>query len=285
MRTVLRFFMVLILFASCNKATITPNDPAPADSTSNDLLIKRVDIERQVDSIVTTYDYNADKKLVLQQSVAYTNSVGNPKIVSDARRFYRDATGRIIKEALKFSSQVDSVFYNFTYENHTSAKLLYKLGINIRSGKTIYDSTRYSYHNNGKVSKITYYSSGNWPAEPVKNNSFDSLDYNANRNLQYLQQFAYSPISLRYDPVIIYGFSYDTKTNPLGVGEDARLFDWFYSSKNNIVTQNVYIPITNEQYNNTLVYQYNSLNMPVSSTLTRGYANGGTVQTLFYYDK
>jgi hypothetical protein len=103
--------------------------------------------------------------------------------------------------------------------------------------------------------------------------------------LQNLQQFTYSPISLKFDLVISYGFTYDNKTNPLEVGEDARLFDWFYTSKNNITTQNVYIPVMNEQYNNTVSYQYNSLNKPVSSTLTRGYVNGGTVQAFFYYGK
>lgn len=277
--------IAVILFTSCSKEYSTTTNPLPLDSTASNLLIKRVDIERQVDSLVTTYSYDVNKRLILQQFAGYSNSGGTPLVRNEARLFYRDALGRITKIAWKFNGVADTLYTNIIYENNTGSKILYKLGISTQSGKTRYDSTLYYYNTAGKIIKMEYYNSGNWPVEAAKNNTYENWDFDANSNLVRLQQYNYSAAKAMFELVISYDFLYDDKANPLLNSDDARLFDWFYVSNNNVTTQKVNILPTGEKYDNTVSYQYDAMGRPVSAILTRGYANGGTVNSFFYYNK
>jgi len=252
------------------------------------LLIKRVDESSTpgvpgVGTTITEFEYNTEKKLI--RSVI-TSVIGNKTRFSE-RQIIRDSKGRFITIEIRSKRlmngvpnetqegpAIDTSIAQVVYQNEISRNISHiKRNIShikriARSGnKTSIDSMVYEYDSNDQIKKTTihYLPWGiHQGGELLISSGFSLWVFDEKRNLTQLEQF--TPSNGSYALNIRYRFEYDNKINPVYANEYVFLNNWFDMSPGNVLKQNVYIPITGENYDNTAVYSYRSDNKPVTVT-------------------
>jgi hypothetical protein len=287
---------LLLLLTSCQRETAFERVPGILSGDSS-LLVKRVDESTEPGvpgKITATYEYEYDlyKKLVGSNFISIYENITR----SSEGRYMRDNKGRIItvenrsQKLLNGAPYVtpegpafDTSIINVAYQDDSSRKINYIKGIRLAGGKTAVDSTVYEYDNNDHVKKtISYYLT--WavhqPGEMLALSGYMSWIFNEKGSLTQLEQYVKDNAGLTMQ--IRYRFEYDNKINPLFINEDVFLSNWFELSPNNTVKQNVYYPVTGENYDNTAVYQYRSDNKPLSVTYFSPVVTAN-MQSFFYY--
>jgi hypothetical protein len=201
-------------------------------------------------------------------------------------RFYRDATGRIIRIATKIPPQngiqTDTVFMNVHYPNATTFNYDYTVQKISLSGFDVYDSTTYTYNSNNQISE-SYTHQYNPILGPVQDLRA-VYSYDAVGNLKKIE--GYNNASGPMELTATFDLAYDNKTNPLAVDKQEFLVSGGNpgSSKNNIIVTTFTDVTGNEEpqvINSVYTFGSNELPSKVVSTDQSG-ANPITT-TSFYY--
>ncbi len=267
----------VIVMSSCQKeidwGTIS------GGATVNQLLVKIIS-KTGSDSTVVTYSYDSQKRLIKET----TSGVSGGTVVDNELKINRNIAGIILNSIQKspalVSAGIDSVvtiyYYNAAASVYTSSS--FKIGI---SGFTVTDSAVYSYDPTGKItSDIHYLKTGILPPIQVLKNQYT---YSPNGiNLIGLDQLAASTPGGPLSPVSSQTYSFDLKSNPLIIKNEAILLvrPGLFNANNNVklVLNSTASPAAN--FTQDYVYIYNSSNKPDSSYATR--TPGGTITASKY---
>lgn len=253
--------------------------------TTGNKLVRTVS-KNGSDSAVTTYTYNANKKLINQKITGMMQGID----VSNEFRYYRNASGIITHYTqinpnlilVGIDSVVTKVHYNTGASRYTSSVTeLSLLGFSVK------DSTVLVYDGTGKVIRSDVYQSipllGGYDLSVKINYAYTGA------NVTQLDMVSHDPVSGTDDPISNVKYTYDTKTSALNVSEMftslAEAFvinhgDWI--SANNATKVEI-IDVTDPANNqsSTVTYTYNSNNRPVTGVNTR--MPGGIVDNLSFY--
>jgi hypothetical protein len=273
-------FMLLlmgVLIASCQKEI----DWGTGSAATNQLLVKVVAKSGANDSTITTYTYNAQRKLIREVVVALTGGTA----VQTELIITRNSAGMITQSVLKSpdlaATGIDSILTRYYLSNNRYASGVFTLNL---MGLSFTDSAVYSYDANERIiSDQHLLKSSLFPLPipiPILKNVYT---YSADgKNLMKQEQSAPSTPGGPLAPVSSQTYTFDTKTNPLILLNEAIILtrpDWF--NANNVLT-NQFASVADPTQNFTLdnTYRYNAANKPDSLFSIRG---GQLTTSKFFY--
>jgi hypothetical protein len=273
-------FMLLLMgmfIASCQKEI----DWGTGSAATNQLLVKVVAKSGANDSTLTTYTYNAQRKLIREFVVALTGGTA----VQTELIITRNSAGMITQSVLKSpdlaATGIDSILTRYYLSNNRYASGVFTLNL---MGLSFTDSAVYSYDANERIiSDQHLLKSSLFPLPipiPILKNVYT---YSADgKNLMKQEQSAPSTPGGPLAPVSSQTYTFDTKTNPLILLNEAIILtrpDWF--NANNVLT-NQFASVADPTQNFTLdnTYRYNAANKPDSLFSIRG---GQLTTSKFFY--
>jgi hypothetical protein len=273
-------FMLLLMgmfIASCQKEI----DWGVGGASANQLLVKVVAKSGANDSTITTYTYNAQRKLIREVVVALTGGTA----VQTELIITRNSAGMITQSVLKSpdlaATGIDSILTRYYLSNNRYASGVFTLNL---MGLSFTDSAVYSYDANERIiSDQHLLKSSLFPLPipiPILKNVYT---YSADgKNLMKQEQSAPSTPGGPLAPVSSQTYTFDTKTNPLILLNEAIILtrpDWF--NANNVLT-NQFASVADPTQNFTLdnTYRYNAANKPDSLFSIRG---GQLTTSKFFY--
>ena len=196
--------------------------------TGTSALLSKIVTKDMTDSIVETFTYNSQNKLI-----AYSVKGETVAEERDERyAFERDSQGRIIKTTelstedagVTYDTIVTNVFYTAT----TGTTISHTISV---MNSTDVDSTKFTY-TGGKISKITSYTLGTSGYE-VSDESVYTFDASANvTNVKFYDLSGGTPQLIHERK-----YSYDSKVSPLQLGADEGILAIEYFSGANNLTR------------------------------------------------
>lgn len=277
MRSMFILLLMGVFIASCQKEI----DWGTGSAATNQLLVKVVAKSGANDSTITTYTYNAQRKLIREVVVALTGGTA----VQTELIITRNSAGMITQSVLKSpdlaATGIDSILTRYYLSNNRYASGVFTLNL---MGLSFTDSAVYSYDANERIiSDQHLLKSSLFPLPipiPILKNVYT---YSADgKNLMKQEQSAPSTPGGPLAPVSSQTYTFDTKTNPLILLNEAIILtrpDWF--NANNVLT-NQFASVADPTQNFTLdnTYRYNAANKPDSLFSIRG---GQLTTSKFFY--
>ncbi len=248
---------------------------------ANQLLVKVVAKTGANDSTVTTYSYDAQRRLIREVvvSTAGGNSLQTEFIIN------RNSAGVITSSVLKSpdlaATGIDSLVTRFNYSNNRYLNGAFTLSL---QGITFTDSTLYTYDANERIITDQHLLKSTLIPLPIPIPILKNVyTYSADgKNLTKQEQSAPSAPGGPLSPVSNQTYTHDTKVNPLILLNEAIILnrsDWY--NANNVLT-NQFASTTNPTQNFTVdnSYRYNTANKPDSLFSTRA---GQVTTSKFFY--
>lgn len=274
-------FLCLALFSCQKEVDFAANGNRGTSDNSNVLLVKSVQ-QTGTDSLVTTYSYDANKKLINLKIVGIDQ--GTPK--NTEYRYYRDGSGIIthisIIDADLVASGLDSVTEILHYNSASSRYTSYVLNINV-SSFLLLDSVEFLYDASGKINAEVLYESPSGSGTDYYNSGSDNYTYTSG-NINQLDIHDLNQSGVEIFTAHTSEITYDNKINPIQMGnEGIAIGHPEFASLNNITGEK--LTDSNGIADNqtvTYVYTYNSNNRPATSAATVQPGNT-TVTTSFFY--
>ncbi len=264
-----------VIFVACQKEIDW------GTAVGDQLLVKIVAKTGSSDSTVTVYSYNAQRKLIkeLVNSTAAGMSTQLDLIIN------RDASGNITSTVQKspelVAAGIDSLVIRYNYSNNRYTSGVYSLSL---MGLSFTDSTLYTYDANGRIISDQHLLKSSLLPLPIPITILKNVyTYSADgKNLVKQEQSAPSTPGGPLSPVSEQTYTYDTKTNPLILLNEAIIMNrtgWF-NANNVLVSQltSTLDPTLNQSFDNT--YRYNTANKPDSLFSIQG---GQLTTSKFYY--
>jgi len=274
----------LLLFSCQKEADFSNNNNnnngnAGGGSTSGTLLVKTVTKEGS-DSAITVYTYNSGKKIIDEKSVGIIGGID----MGNEFRYYRNSSGIITSytqiNALFAMSGLDSVTTTVHYSTSSSKYTSTVQEISLY-GFSVMDSSVFVYDGSGKIIRSDIYQS--IPLTGIDYELTEKIKYTyANGNIS--QYDFYDATGGTDDLIATRKSTYDTKTNPLQLNNEAFAIGRpdFISANNG--TKVEFIDVNDPTSNQTITftYTYNSNNRPITATSTQN--PGAGIRTYkFYY--
>jgi hypothetical protein len=258
-----------LIFFSCKKdKSFDPNNPGGGGGGSTTtVLTKTVTKLQGGDSLRVLYSYDNQKKFI--SYISEESDQGN--VYHSELKFIRNAQGIVQKMVIKAddlaAAGIDSIYYvvhyNTSSARYTSSVLTFDDGTDI-----FRDSTVYTYNSSGKISQTEeFYDEGTGAYVKVSKTEFT---YNAAGNVTRQKVFYFDDVTNTYLPYYQDDYEYDSKVNPLILGNEAFLLgDASLASPNNQI-KDTYTDFEDATMNDllTTVYTYNSINKPNTDTIT-----------------
>ena len=176
---------------------------------------------------------------------------------------------------------IDSLVIRFAYSNNRYTSGVYSLSL---MGLSFTDSTLYTYDANGRIISDQHLLKSSLLPLPIPITILKNVyTYSADgKNLVKQEQSAPSTPGGPLSPVSEQTYTYDTKTNPLILLNEAIIMNrtgWF-NANNVLVSQltSTLDPTLNQSFDNT--YRYNTANKPDSLFSIQG---GQLTTSKFYY--
>lgn len=251
-------------------------------NNSSDLLVRMVQ-KVGSDSVVSVYGYNANKKLILLKKSGIDEQ-GDP--VNSEYHFHRNAAGIITDYSLidpdLIAFGIDSVTTIVHYNSSTSRYTSYVLNINI-PGYVLLDSSVFVYDGSGRIIGEKFYESLSGLGNDYFLSGTLNYTYSAGGNVSRLDihDLDQSGAEIFTATSII---TYDSKTNPLQLGNEGLLLEHpEWASVNNITKAQASDsggPADDQTV--SVTYTYNSGNKPTTSVSTL-VPDNITINTAFYY--
>jgi hypothetical protein len=249
--------------------------------SANQLLVKVVAKSGSTDSTITTYRYNAQRKLVGESVVGVT---GGNTIQTDLI-LYRNASGVITQAVQKspdlVAAGIDSILTRFNYANNRYTSGVFSLSL---QGLSFTDSAVYTYDANERIIGDQHFLKSSLFPLPIpivilKNVYTYSAD---GKNLIKQEQSAPNTPGGPLAPVSSQTYTHDAKVNPLLLLNEAIILNrggWF--NANNVLT-NQFASVSNPTQNFTIdnTYRYNASNKPDSLFSIQA---GQLTTSKFYY--
>ena len=251
-------------------------------TNSADQLLVKIQSTTGSDSTVITYAYDGSRRLIGETTVGVSAGV----TLDGTFVINRDASGVITstvqKSALLLSAGVDSIKTRYYYNSGTQHYTAAAFDISI-AGFNVTDSAVYTYDGNSRItSDLHSIISGIFPPFAALKNQYT---YSANgSNLTKTNQLG---TTIPFNPLTDISNqtnTFDTKTDPLILKNEAILLGrlGFYNANN--VTKNVFVNATDPTQNFTMdyTYKYNVAGKPDSSYSTRTPGGNLTASKYFY---
>lgn len=270
---------ITLILGSCQKEI----DWGTGNSGGVNQKLMQIKSQTGTDTSQVDYSYDAGNRLIRVK----TAGISGGQSLDDDLVISRNSSGNITKgvqiAAALVAAGVDSIVTIYNYNASTSK---YSYGISDLSigGFSLSDSVAYTYDANGHISKDEHYigiSGSPIPIPPVLTLR-DVYTYSGSNLVTIDQNAATTPGG----PLTLVGtqaYTFDSKVNPLVIGDEAILLSRFDLFGANNTKQLVVISTTSPSNNVTAdyTYKYNSRNKPDSSFGTRTPA--GTVTAAKYY--
>ena len=277
MRSMFMLLLMGMFIASCQKEI----DWGTGSAATNQLLVKVVAKSGANDSTITTYTYNAQRKLIREVVVALTGgtAIQTELIIS------RNSAGMITQSVLKSpelaATGIDSILTRYYLANNRYASGVFSLNL---MGLSFTDSALYTYDANDRIISDQHLLKSSLLPLPIPIPILKNVyTYSADgKNLMKQEQSAPSTPGGPLAPVSSQTYTFDTKTNPLLLLNEAIILtrpDWF--NANNVLT-NQFASVADPTQNFTLdnTYRYNAANKPDSLFSIRG---GQLTTSKFFY--
>lgn len=219
------------------------------------------------DSVRVSYTYDNQKRFIGYTSEeSYQGDVYRSEL-----KFIRSAQGIVQKMVIKaddlIAAGIDSIYYKVNYNSgtsrYTSMVLIFDDGTDV-----FRDSTVYTYNGSGKIiqSEEFYDDGGGVYLKTAK----IEYTYNPAGNVSREKVYYFDDSSRSYVASYQDDYEYDTKTNPLILGNEAFLLgDASLASPNNQI-KDTYTDLEDATMNDVLntVYTYNTANKPLTDIVT-----------------
>ncbi len=248
---------------------------------TNQLLVKVVAKSGTADSTVTTYTYDAQRRLIREVVIAVTggNSLQTEFLIN------RNSTGVITSSVLKSpdlaATGIDSLVTRYNYSNNRYTSGAFTLSL---QGITFTDSTLYTYDANERIISDQHLLKSTLLPLPIPIPILKNVyTYSADgKNLTKQEQSAPSTPGGPLSPVSNQTYTHDAKVNPLILLNEAIILnraDWY--NANNVLT-NQFASTANPTQNFTVdnTYRYNASNKPDSLFSLQG---GQLTTSKFFY--
>ena len=251
----------LLLFSCKKERSFDPNNSNPGGNVGSGLLDRTV-TKFGTDSITTSYEYDAQKRLVVYKSggtIAGTSTEIQLK-------FIRNAQGIIQKSILKtdffaslgIDSIVRVVHYDVSKARYTSMAAAYFDG-----SDDVLDSTVFTYNAAGKVTGIEYfydYATGTYQKDGKSEYTYDAAG-----NVSKEKNYGYNNGAYEaYDESV---YEFDNKINPIFLGNEGFVLGDIITFSPNNETKKTYTDFIDPSANAvaTSVYTYNTNNKPATA--------------------
>jgi hypothetical protein len=253
----------LFLFSCKKEKSFDPNNPnGGGGGTGGALLAKTVTQLDGGDSLVVVYNYDNQKRFI--GYIAEESYQGD--LYNSEMKFIRNAQGIIQKVVLKSYDLVligiDSIFYVAHYNagtsRYTSKVLTYDDGTDF-----FRDSTAFSYNSSGKIiGSEEFYDDGNGY---VKASKID-YTYGSSGNITREKAYYFDDVSNSYVASYQDDYEYDSKVNPMILGNEAFLFGESSWAASNNQTKDTFTDLEDPSGGDvyTTTYTYNSNNKPLT---------------------
>lgn len=279
-RITLAFIAATIFLFSCTKEKSVENGGIVPGSTGakDSLLVKTVIAAG--DSTVNLYGYDAARRLISINST----STSQGSVYNDQTTLRRNSNGIVVQTIQKSDSLraqgFDSLVYNVIY-NASKSRYVGKVATFTISGFTVKDSIGYSYDASGKlVGTQEFVTNG---LVPYVNVGKEDISYDASGNIADVKNYAIDPNSGTSTVASDETFQYDTRVNPLMLGNEAFLVDIpELLSPFNVLSDNFTVyttPLYNEV--TSFAYVYNSVDKPNAALVS--FSSGGAAPMRYYY--
>lgn len=272
-------FFCIFLFMSCQKGvdwfdqpltTPVPPPPPPAAGDTTLQLVRMVETDGSVDSVVTMFYYNAANKLIKATVTGQLMGSSSDNLIL----FTRDAQNRLVKfeEYDKTGPQLDSFQTIIVYTPGTN-NVLYSIGRRRKYFDTDWktDSTVYQYSNGSIQKALTFFSASagelmtyNYDGSGNIVTSTDSTVDFTNGNRTHFETVTYQ---------------FDNKKSPFHHGNEALLT--IFGGSPDLAGPNNNIFYQDRSGNYTYTYTYNSKGYPVSA-VTSSPLDPPTTQKFYY---
>lgn len=240
-------------------------------------VLQKVVTKSGADSTVFNFSYNGNNKLV----EATTSGIDSGNVIDIREIFIRNGqniiTQIITREANLTANGIDSVI---TKVNYSGGRYINRVSaIDLFGFFTFRDSVVLTYNGSGNVITEEDFLDVGTGYQP---NIRTEYTYSG-KNISVVKVSAFDDISNSYAEQYSRSLSYDAKTSPLILGNEAfaiGAYNWF--SGNNVV-KSVAVSTTDPTQNEIqdVTYTYNAFNKPVTAITT--IQGGLTANSNFYY--
>ena len=276
--------LVFISLFSCQKERdfANRNNGGNGGNSSDELLVKMVQ-KTGSDSLVTTYSYNGNKKLISLKELGIDDQRNS---INREYHYHRNASGIVTDYSMidpdLIAAGIDSLTTMVQYNSSASRYSSYVLKVSV-SGFNFLDSSVFVYDGSGKIIGEDLYESPSGVGNDYYLSGKINYNYSANGNLSQLDIHDLGTSGAEIFSATT-KVGYDTKINPLHFDNEAFAMghpEWV--SANNIANEQLSDsngPADDQTV--TMTYTYNSSNKPKTS-ITTVMPDNTIVNTSFYY--
>jgi YD repeat-containing protein len=241
---------------------------------SNGDLLAKIIIQIGPDSTTTTFEYDANKRLISEANKGQITFTSDDSLV----RITRNSQG-IIEKVEEFPNPIlgDAtvwfVRYNVTGKRYTDR-------LTKDANGNVVDSIAYTYDGSGKiVRQLWYVDFGGGFEELAK----DTLIYDGAGNIKKVVTSEYDGTT--WEELGEQTMEYDSKTNPLKLGTEAILLNrhQYYGDNNMTKATLIDYDMPSMSQEITLTYTYNASSKPASAAIGLPGAGGITFPATFRY--
>jgi hypothetical protein len=255
------------------------NNGGGGGTTSGSMLVKTVS-KNGSDSVVTIYTYNSSKKLINQKITGMEQGIDE----TNEYRYYRNSSG-ILTHYVQINATLAGVGIDsattFVHYNTSSSRYTSTVSALSYAGIDVLDSTFFVYDGSGKIIREDIYQGIPSLNLPYTISLKYKYSYSSNGNISQIDVDDLS--SGTEDLVATLKYTYDTKTSPLILDNEAFAIghaDWV--ATNNAI-KSEFVDVTDPSNNITIIgaYTYNSSNKPLTSIVTQN--PGAIVRNVSFY--
>jgi hypothetical protein len=273
-KTIAIFGLMTIFIASCQKEIDW--------GSSTDTLLRKIESRSGSDSSITTFSYDGSRRLISEVVVGASGGIS----IDQSLIINRDASGIITttvqKSALLTASGIDSLLIRYYYNTGTSRYTAAALDVNF-GGFGVVDSAVYTYDGAGRItSEMHYIVSGILPTFQALENQFT---YSGNgMNLVQVKQLSITNPGDPLTDLSTQAFTFDTKTDPLIIKNEAILLARYNFYSGNNITKEVFSNVIDpsQDFTQDITFKYNLAGKPDSSFSVRTPGTGTTASRYYY---
>ncbi len=254
------------------------------NNNPQDKLLVKIHSSTGSDSTVIEYTYDANKRVIMEKTTGIAAGTDLANELKINRNSAGIITSTVQKAAALTAAGIDSVVTRYNYSSAASryTSSIFDLAI---PGFAVQDSAVYSYDASGKITSDSHYLlilGLPIPAPPVLVLK-DKYTYTG-ANLTVLAQDAATTPGGPLSPLSNQTFTFDSKTNPLIIGNEAIVLmrTGLFNANNptQVVLTNTASP--SNDFTMDYIYKYNSFGKPDSSYGTRTPGASVTATKYFY---
>lgn len=271
----------ILFFVSCQKEI---DWGLGGGTTSNPLLVK-IKSQTGTDTTQLEYYYDASKRIIREKTTGMSGGTNLDNDLIIKRNSSGILTTIVQKAAALLAAGIDSIETRFNYNTTTSkySSSVFQLTI---AGITVTDSAVYSYNAGGRITDDAHYlqvSGLPIPIPPVLSLKNYYIYSASGSNLDSVKQDAATTPGGPLSPVSSQAYTYDNKTNPLIILNEAVLLarTGLYNTNNATKTSVANTITPANDFTMDYTYKYNSAGKPDSAYGTR--TPGGAVTATKYF--